>query len=242
MHLHLWIKIQICFPLHLKIRNETSQRVICIRKPWILPPFLCRAAARSVTLRLVWSVLSVFFEVFVRVPACARAVAVSSDRRCQEGGCPRPLLKTFTVCPCREKGKQTTKKGKSCTRLEEGEGVRLPSHRRPPPPSSASVSSLVVVLLLLFAVGQRRAGADLPVAVQPLLHHLRDERVVAAAGALLKGHQDPTLRHAAVQPLPQQPLLLLLITHLERRRCVRTLDSGTEPRVQSQAAIMKNMI
>lgn len=74
--------------------------------------------------------------------------------------------------------------------------------------------SLIVVILVLLAVGQGRAGPDLAVAVEPLLHHLGDQRVVAAAGALLHGHQDPSLCHAAVQPLPQQLLLLLLVAYL----------------------------
>jgi len=92
--------------------------------------------------------------------------------------------------------------------------------------NSPSVPSLVIVVLLLLAVGQRGAGADLPVAVQPLLHHLGDERVAAAAGALLKRHQNPALRHAAVQPLAQQLLLLLLIPHLkETQRGVRGRDT-----------------
>lgn len=74
--------------------------------------------------------------------------------------------------------------------------------------------SLVVVVLVLLAVRQGRAGPDLAVAVQPLLHHLGDQRVVAPAGALLHGHQNPSLGHAAVQPLPQQLLLLLLVAYL----------------------------
>lgn len=74
--------------------------------------------------------------------------------------------------------------------------------------------SLIVVVLVLLAVRQGRAGPDLAVAVQPLLHHLGDQRVVAPAGALLHGHQDPSLGHAAVQPLPQQLLLLLLVAYL----------------------------
>lgn len=77
--------------------------------------------------------------------------------------------------------------------------------------------SLVFVLLFL-AVGQRRAGADLAVSIQPLFHHLGDQGVVAAAGALLHGGQHASLRHAAVQPFPQQLLLLLLVSHLRRGR------------------------
>lgn len=74
--------------------------------------------------------------------------------------------------------------------------------------------SLIVVILVLLAVGQGRAGPDLAVAVEPLLHHLGDQRVVAPAGALLHGHENSSLRHAAVQPLPQQLLLLLLVAYL----------------------------
>lgn len=85
-------------------------------------------------------------------------------------------------------------------------------------PSSASVLSLVVIVFLLFAIRQRGTGADLPVAIQPLLHHLGDKWVVAAAGAFLKSHQDPALRHTAVQPLSQQLLLLLFITHLKEKQ------------------------
>lgn len=99
---------------------------------------------------------------------------------------------------------------------ERGWG-RSPAPRRQPPSASAS-SLLVVVVFLLLAVGQRGAGADLPVAVQPLLHHLGDERVVAAAGAFLESDQNATFCHTAVQPLPQELLLLLLITHLKDRR------------------------
>lgn len=137
---------------------------------------------------------------------------------------PGPLLKAFTVCPCQER-KTKQKKKKNCKR-EEGGGV-LPC---PPPadllPAPASVLSLVVIVLLLFAVGQGRAGADLPVAIQPLLHHLGDERMVAAAGAFLKSHQDSAIRHTAVQPLPQELLLLLFITHLKERE-KQTQDTYT---------------
>lgn len=89
--------------------------------------------------------------------------------------------------------------------------------RRPEPSAdspSPEMTSLIIVFFFLFAVRQRGAGSDLPVAVQPLLHHLRDERVVAPSGAFLEGYQDAALRHAAVQPLPQQFLLLLFVPHL----------------------------
>lgn len=78
---------------------------------------------------------------------------------------------------------------------------------------SASPHSLVFVLLFL-AVGQRGTGADLAVSVQPLLHHLGDQGVVAAAGAFLHGSQHASFCHTAVQPFPQQLLLLLLVSHL----------------------------
>lgn len=84
-------------------------------------------------------------------------------------------------------------------------------------PPTPRASSLVVVVFLLLPVGQRGAGPDLPVAVQPLLHHLSDQRVVPAPRALLQGHEDAPVCHAAVQPLPQQLLLLLFITHFLRR-------------------------
>ncbi|TNN63328.1 hypothetical protein EYF80_026430 [Liparis tanakae] len=75
----------------------------------------------------------------------------------------------------------------------------------------------------------RGAGADLPVAVQPLLHHLGDERVAAAAGAFLERHQDAALRHAAVQPLPQQLLLLLLIPHLKEQGTQHGRQGASDP-------------
>ncbi|KAG9346079.1 hypothetical protein JZ751_007897 [Albula glossodonta] len=81
---------------------------------------------------------------------------------------------------------------------------------RPVPLSSLVLSSLVLVILILLSVRQGCAGPDLPVAIQPLLHHLGDQGVVPPPGALLQCHQHPAVRHAAVQPLPQQLLLLLL--------------------------------
>lgn len=116
-------------------------------------------------------------------------------------------------------GKEKQKTKENCRRERErdgGSGGEVEATSRPPP-LPTSVLSLIVVVFLLFAIRQRGTGADLPVAVQPLLHHLGDKRVVAAAGALLKSHQDSTLRHTAVQPLPQQLLLLLFITHLQDR-------------------------
>lgn len=111
------------------------------------------------------------------------------------------------------KTKQKKKKGKRKINREEG-GVLPPPDPLPP---SASVQSLVIIVLLLLAVGQRGAGADLPVAVQPLLHHLSDERVVAAAGAFLQCHQNAAFCHAAVQPLSKELLLLLFVSHLKGR-------------------------
>lgn len=74
--------------------------------------------------------------------------------------------------------------------------------------------SLIFVLLFLLAIWEGRTGAQLPVAIQPLLHHLCDERMAPPPRALLQRHQDSTLRHATVQPLPQQTLLLILCSHL----------------------------
>lgn len=84
------------------------------------------------------------------------------------------------------------------------------------------VCSLVLVLVLL-TIRQGGAGADLAVSVQPLLHHLGDQGVVAAAGALLHGHQHASFSHAAVQPFPQQLLLLLLVSILRSRQAFGTL-------------------
>ncbi len=80
--------------------------------------------------------------------------------------------------------------------------------------SNADCSSLVFVLLFLLSIGESWTSGELPVTVQPLLHHLSDKRVVPPPGALLHGHQNPALRNAAVHPLPQHPLLLLLRPHL----------------------------
>lgn len=95
----------------------------------------------------------------------------------------------------------------------------------PTPPPRASVLSLIIIVFLLFTIRQRSTGSDLPVAIQPLLHHLGDERVVAVAGAFLKSHQNAALCHAAVHPLPQQLLLLLFITHLMDKRNNMTITS-----------------
>lgn len=203
------------FPLHLKIKNKIK-KVICIRKP-LFSLQIC-AVQQSVSLRFVRVKCWMCFKCMSRVPACARRVAVSSVRggRWVGEGLWFPVLSWRLSQFVRvRKGKRKRKKKINCKREEVG-GV-LP---RPPPadhPPPASVLSLVVVVFLLLAVGQRGAGADLPVAVQPLLHHLGDKWVVAAAGAFLKSHQNPALRHAAVQPLPQQLLLLLFITHLKDR-------------------------
>lgn len=75
--------------------------------------------------------------------------------------------------------------------------------------------SLVLVVLLVLAVRERGTREHLPVSVQPLLQHLRDERVMSASAALLQRHQRPAVCHAAVQPLPEQTLLLLLTAHLK---------------------------
>lgn len=73
----------------------------------------------------------------------------------------------------------------------------------------------LIFIVLLLAVRKRGAGADLAVSVQPFLHHLGDQGVVTAAGALLHGDQEASVCHAAVQPLPQELLLLLVISHLD---------------------------
>lgn len=75
------------------------------------------------------------------------------------------------------------------------------------------LSSLIFIVVLL-TVRERGAGVDLAVSVQPLLHHLGDQGVVTVAGALLHCDEEASIRHAAVQPLPQQLLLLLLVPHL----------------------------
>lgn len=115
----------------------------------------------------------------------------------------------------KEKNKPNKYKGKKTARERRGGGV-LPPPTRPPP--CASVLSLIIIVFLLFTIRQRGAGSDLPVAVQPLLHHLGDEWVVAVAGAFLKSHQNAALCHTAVHPLSQQLLLLFFITHLMDNR------------------------
>lgn len=185
--------------------------------------FLCNSPVNSVSILSS----SQCWTYIVRVPACASIVAVSSDGggRWNVGRglvVPTPLLKNFTVCPCHERKKDKQK-------LSERGGRRrsAPPHRLPPS-SSTPVLSLVVIVFLLFAVRQRCARPDLPVPVQPLLHHLRDEWVVAAARAFLKSHQDATVGHATVQPFAQQLLLLLFITHLKEKQ-MRPLEGATAP-------------
>lgn len=155
----------------------------------------------------------------------ARRAVVSPVRWRSGGGSWFPALswRFFTVCPCQEKeggeyyNNNNNKNPQLKEKLKERGRGRSPAPQQIASSTSAS-SLLVVVVFLLLAVGQRGAGADLPVAVQPLLHHLSDERVVAAAGAFLKRNQNAALCHAAVQPLPQELLLLLFITHLKDRR------------------------
>lgn len=72
--------------------------------------------------------------------------------------------------------------------------------------------SFIFILFIFLSIRKGSAGPDLPVAVQPLLHHLGHQRVAAPPRALLHGHQHTPLSHTAVQPLTEQALLLLLVT------------------------------
>lgn len=91
----------------------------------------------------------------------------------------------------------------------------LGHHRAATSVSRSLLCSLVFVVFVFLAVRQGRARPDLPVAVQPLLDHVRDQGVAAPPRAFLHGDQHATLGHAAVQPLTQQPLLLLLVAQLQ---------------------------
>lgn len=100
---------------------------------------------------------------------------------------------------------------------DSGEKVKINVDIKVLSPSAQSIPVCSLVLVLLFLpIRQRGTGADLAVSVQPLLHHLGDQGVVAATGALLHGHQHASFSHAAVQPFPQQLLLLLLVSVLRR--------------------------
>lgn len=63
--------------------------------------------------------------------------------------------------------------------------------------------SFIFIVVVFLSVGQGGTRPDLSVAVEPLLHHVRDQRVVAPPRALLQGHQHAALGHTAVQPLPE---------------------------------------
>lgn len=210
MHLYLWIKIHF-FPLHLKKKIKGSFASVNL---YFLPESVLCSSGVCQSQACLSKVLNVF-KVYVRVPACASVVAVSSDRRCKVGG-----GLWFPVLSWRLSQFVRVRKGKQKQKRKTAREWRREKSCSPrtTSPSSASVLSLVFIVFLLFAVRQRGTGADLPVAIQPLLHHLGDEWVVAAAGAFLKSHQDPALRHTAVQPLPQQLLLLLFITHLKEKQ------------------------
>lgn len=193
-------------PLHLKLKSK-----ICIRKSFFSP------------LDSGWSEKSVC--VYPSACVCQKSSSVFCQVEVWWGlVVPCPLLKIFHSLSVSGKGgggilqqqQQKSPTQRKTKRERMGEESCPPADSQPPSTSASSL--LVVVVFLLLAVGQRGAGADLAVAVQPLLHHLSDERVVAAAGAFLKRNQNAALCHAAVQPLPQELLLLLFITHLKDRR------------------------
>lgn len=211
MHLHLWIKI----PFFLYIWNSTNQKIIFIRKP-LFSPQICVSQQWSFSLRFVRVRCWMCF--YVWVSACVKSV--SCQRWKLSAGLWFPILSWRLSQFVRvRKGKNKTNQTNIKKTAREEESCPPPTTTKPPP--RASVLSLIIVVFFLFAIRQRSAGSDLPVAIQPLLHHLGDEWVVAVAGAFLKSHQNAALCHTAVHPLPQQLLLLLFITHLmdKRNKC-----------------------
>lgn len=112
-------------------------------------------------------------------------------------------------------------------------------HRADTLVSRSLLCSFVFVVFIFLSIRQGRARPDLPVAVQPLLDHVRDQGVAAPPRALLHGDQHAPLGHAAVQPLAQQPLLLLLVAQLQsdgrEGSNARSDSAGSQPKGQSNS-------
>lgn len=98
--------------------------------------------------------------------------------------------------------------------LEQHTQVGSPTERIPWSSVLRFFFSFIFIIFVFLSIRQGCTGPDLPVAVKPLLHHLRDQGVTPPPSALLHGHENAPLRHTAVQPLPEQLLLLLLVTQL----------------------------
>lgn len=74
--------------------------------------------------------------------------------------------------------------------------------------------SFIFIIFVFLSIRQGCTRPDLSVAVKPFFYHLRDQGVISPPRALLHGHENAPLSHAAVQPLPEQFFLLFLITQL----------------------------
>lgn len=72
--------------------------------------------------------------------------------------------------------------------------------------------SFIFIIFVFLPIRQGCTRPDLSVAVKPFFYHLRDQRVISPPRALLHGHENSSLSHTAVQPLPEQLFLLFLIT------------------------------
>lgn len=72
--------------------------------------------------------------------------------------------------------------------------------------------SFIFIIFVFLSIRQGCTRPDLSVAVKPFFYHLRDQGVISPPRALLHGHENAPLSHAAVQPLPEQFFLLFLIT------------------------------
>lgn len=96
--------------------------------------------------------------------------------------------------------------------LEQHTQVGSPTEQIPWSSGLRFFFSFIFIIFVFLSIRQGCTGPDLPVAVKPFLHHLRDQGVISPPRALLHGHENTPLGHTAVQPLPEQLLLLFLVT------------------------------